>query len=760
MATEVGSAYLTIIPSSKGFGKKLSGGIDPEMGTAGKSAGSKFGSGLSSSAKGIGSKAGKLIGGALVAGVGLAVVGIGAVIKTGFDESKDASAGAAQLAAGIKSTGNAANVAIPGLEALAKKIQAYSGQTDDSIVQTEALLLTFPKIKNAGVDKIFDLTTIAAADMAARMGGDASASAIRLGRALSDPVKGVTALTRVGVVFTAAQKDQITAMVKVGDVVGAQKIILGELNTEFGGSAKAAGTSLPGQMAIAKRSFEELSETVVTGLLPAFMTTLTGITGFIKGVQDGTGAGGTFRDILTAIYEKGLKPVGEFIVNTAIPAIKDFATGFANGTGPGGKFRDILTAIYDDGIVPLATFITDTALPALKSIGTWITDTGIPALSSFKDWVGKSKTALEQCATLITIVLLPVFIDMAVKAVVSAATQVTAWVSTQVAGQTSAASQFASHYVIVGGWIASAASAVASGATTVAIWAMYKWEAIQGAASVVGAHLAIAGGWIASAAAAVASGVSTAATWVAMSARSIAGAAIAVGSLIAIGAGWVASAVIATASGIAMAAAWVVGLGPVAWIIAAVVAIGAALVLAYNKVSWFRTAVDAVWQWMKNAATSVKDWIVGAWNTVVGFVTGLPGRIGSAVSGMWDGIKDSFRSALNWVLRAWNNFSFTIGGGNVMGVNIPSVTLNTPNIPLLAQGGIVPATPGGRLVRVAEAGQDEAIVPLGRGGATGGIDLSAKTINAIAAAMARVKIGLDGRVVSTSVDYRIGMALR
>jgi len=41
-------------------------------------------------------------------------------------------------------------------------------------------------------------------------------------------------LTRVGVVFTQAQKDQITALMKSGDTIGAQKVILAELNTEFG----------------------------------------------------------------------------------------------------------------------------------------------------------------------------------------------------------------------------------------------------------------------------------------------------------------------------------------------------------------------------------------------------------------------------------------------------------------------------------------------------------------------------------------------
>ncbi len=302
----VGWATLSVVPGLAGFGKKLSDGIGPQMDRAGIDGGKRFGTGLSSSAKGIGKGAGILMGSALVVGVTTAIAGISAVIKTGFGEAMDASKGTAQLTAGIKSTGGAAGVSVKGLNDLASSIQGYSGQTDDSIVASENLLLTFTNIKNKGPNKIFDLATKATADMAAKMGGSASDSAIQLGKALNDPIKGVSALSRVGVSFTQAQKDSIEAMVKSGDVAGAQKIILGELTTEFGGAAAAAGTSLPGQMAIAKRSFEDLSQTVVTGLMPAFSTGLAGINGFVQGVQKSFNEGGlsqVFTDLGTKISE-------------------------------------------------------------------------------------------------------------------------------------------------------------------------------------------------------------------------------------------------------------------------------------------------------------------------------------------------------------------------------------------------------------------------------------------------------------------------
>jgi hypothetical protein len=231
--------------------------------------------------------------GGILAGLGIANL-IGDAIKTGFSEVTDAAAGVAQLEAGIKSTGNAAGVTVSGMEALAASIQGYSGQTDDSIVKTEQLLLTFTNIKNQGPDKIFDAATKAAADMAAKMGGDASSSAIQLGKALNDPTAGITALTRVGVSFTDAQKEQIKALQASGDTLGAQKIILGELNKEFGGAAEAAGKSLPGQIEIMKRSFEDVTQNIVGAFMPVIQSTIGMLQDLVKWV-------GQNKDLVTSL---------------------------------------------------------------------------------------------------------------------------------------------------------------------------------------------------------------------------------------------------------------------------------------------------------------------------------------------------------------------------------------------------------------------------------------------------------------------------
>lgn len=230
----------------------------------------------------IGSK-GKTLGGALK-GVGMAM-GAGllaitaAVAHSGIEKLKDQSASIAQLEAGIKSTGNAAHVSVGGMSELADSVQNYSGQTSDSIMSAESLLLTFTNIKNVGANKIFDETTKAAADMAAKLGTDAAPQAMLLGKALQDPATGMTRLMRAGVSFTAAQRDQIKAMQASGNILGAQKLILGEVSKEFGGAAKAAGNSLPGELKKADNAFKDMSANLLSALMPVLLNVAKAMTG-------------------------------------------------------------------------------------------------------------------------------------------------------------------------------------------------------------------------------------------------------------------------------------------------------------------------------------------------------------------------------------------------------------------------------------------------------------------------------------------------
>jgi hypothetical protein len=202
-----------------------------------------------------------------------AVAGLAAVGKVLFDSVQVAAEhekALAQTMAVIKSTGGSAKVSAGHILSLSDHIEKMSGIDDLATQAGENMLLTFTNIKNgvgAG-NKIFDAATLATANLSTAMGKDMTSSAQLVGKALNDPIKGLTALTRVGVSFTAAQKESIKAMVEHGNTAGAQKIILGELTTEFGGSAKAAGGTMGGQLAILKAHFEDVEQVIGQKILP------------------------------------------------------------------------------------------------------------------------------------------------------------------------------------------------------------------------------------------------------------------------------------------------------------------------------------------------------------------------------------------------------------------------------------------------------------------------------------------------------------
>jgi hypothetical protein len=206
-----------------------------------------------------------------LAGGFVGAYGLTSVAKAAFGEMAEAQKVTAQTNAVLKSTGRVAGVSAKHVDKLATSLLNVSGTDDEIIKQGENMLLTFRDIRNATGrgNKIFDEATKAALDMSVATGTDMTQSALRLGKALNDPIKGVGSLARVGVQFTEGQKDQIKALTESGQKMEAQKIILRELNKEFGGSAKAAGQTLPGKLNILRNTLLNLAGSIASTLTPA-----------------------------------------------------------------------------------------------------------------------------------------------------------------------------------------------------------------------------------------------------------------------------------------------------------------------------------------------------------------------------------------------------------------------------------------------------------------------------------------------------------
>lgn len=113
------------------------------------------------------------------------------------------------------------------------------------------------------------------------------------------------------------------------------------------------------------------------------------------------------------------------------------------------------------------------------------------------------------------------------------------------------------------------------------------------------------------------------------------------------------------------------------------------------------TVFSKVWDGIKGAFT-------GAWDFITRTIDGARtvfGKVGDAIIA-------AFKGAINFIIRGWNRIEFKIPGFKIGPIGYSGFTLGLPDIPELAQGGIIRPTPGGTLARIGEAGRAERVEPL------------------------------------------------
>ena len=239
---------------------------------------------------------------------GAALVGLGAAVKAGLGSLAELENVTAQTNAVLRSTKGAANVTAASIRDLSNAIEDKTTIDDKQVQAAANLMLTFTNVRNeAGKgNDIFNQSISVLADMSTAMGTDMTSGAIQLGKALNDPVKGITALTRVGVTFDEKQQKQIKALVKAGKTAQAQKIILAELNKEFGGSGAAAANTYAGAMRRLDDAIEGAQVALAEGFLPvikeasSWLRTKLADPRVIADIRElGRGLAGAFDKVLT-----------------------------------------------------------------------------------------------------------------------------------------------------------------------------------------------------------------------------------------------------------------------------------------------------------------------------------------------------------------------------------------------------------------------------------------------------------------------------
>lgn len=246
-ATGAAKSVLQSVEQIEGAAKSASSGIDV------------FGEIAKGALRGIGEAALNAVSGGLSA--------LGGIVSSSISEAAQWQSALAQTQAVIESTGGAAGFTADQMAGLAADLSAASGMSlfsDDAILGAQNVLATFTNIK----DIQFENATSAILDISQALGTDLKSASIQVGKALNDPINGVSALSRVGVSFTEQQKEQIKTLQEAGDIAGAQAIILGELNKEFGGSAAAAVNTYAGQMTVLSEQLNDVKQSVGEAILP------------------------------------------------------------------------------------------------------------------------------------------------------------------------------------------------------------------------------------------------------------------------------------------------------------------------------------------------------------------------------------------------------------------------------------------------------------------------------------------------------------
>jgi hypothetical protein len=293
-----------------------------------------------------------------------AVGGLIVAFRSMYQEQSEAQAASAQLRAVLESMGKRAGVSAKQVESLSAAIAKKSALDDEAVISASNLMLTFGEVRNeAGKNNnIFDRSIQVTSDLSRAFGKDLNMSAIMVGKALNDPIKGVSALSRVGIQFTDQQKTQIEAMVASGDQLKAQKMIMGELEEQVGGSAEAYGKTLPGAVDRAKFALLDLAERAGGFIAPA----VSAVADVIEGLADGSLFKGK-GNVLAPIIEP-LKGLGDALA----PIFEEVKGAFSDlfGGSGGKEFTKDLRALAEGvgAVIGVVVSIIKRAAPGIAAV--------------------------------------------------------------------------------------------------------------------------------------------------------------------------------------------------------------------------------------------------------------------------------------------------------------------------------------------------------------------------------------------------------
>jgi len=171
-----------------------------------------------------------------------AIAGVGAALKVGFQEAAEADRSYRRLEAVLKATGSASGLTAQQIASFAEDVERATLATAEAVQDAASVLATFRSVAGDTFTRALSL----AQDLSAVFGQDLSSTATQLGKALEDPIQGISALRRVGVSFSESQRELIRTLVETGETADAQRVILDALEQQVGGAGAAEAGGLTG----------------------------------------------------------------------------------------------------------------------------------------------------------------------------------------------------------------------------------------------------------------------------------------------------------------------------------------------------------------------------------------------------------------------------------------------------------------------------------------------------------------------------------
>ena len=323
-------------------------------------------------------------------GIGLGLNQIKSFLTESVNLSRIQEKAVAQVQAGLLSTNNAVGFSLDELKKKASEFQRSTLFGDEQILtDLTSVMLTFTNVTGES----FDRAQQSALDLSTRMGGDLKGAAVQLGKALNDPIKGTAALAKSGIQFTEQQKEQIKTLTESGNIVKAQSIILDELNTQFGGSAKAAAEA-DGGFTQLNNAFNDAREVIGKTLTEALAPFVDGLKEFFLGLDEQKIRAfiadiGSVLKVITAVV------AGFLSYKTVLIASKLATTAYSVATKGAAIAQALLTGNINKAKAAMQAFNTVTKLNPLGLLVSALTAAAV-AFSLFSDSAGDAEDAQEK----------------------------------------------------------------------------------------------------------------------------------------------------------------------------------------------------------------------------------------------------------------------------------------------------------------------------------------------------------------------------